>query len=406
MRQIALNEIKMFFRDKRAVMLTFLMPMALITLFALIFGGTGNKGDMGSIELGICDLDSSKKSKELIKRLDTSSTFELVVFNDSLSIKDQVFKGKLTSGLVILPGHTQLISDGKPAFVLYIDKTRKIEVSVVQPLLMATLMESSGESMFKPVILKKIKEQWPEMDSTTLTDVEETMGNFVSGDFFGTGENGPDIYTVRAFVPVTGTNPGLVQAFAGTAVMTLLFAVAGMGTAIIEEKERGTLRKILTSPVTPMQFLLGKLFSTVFISTVQLSVLAIFTWGAFGLPVFNYPAQIILLILFTALACSSFGIFLATITTSRKQIESLATLVVLLMSMVGGSMVPTFVMPALMQKFSALTINYWSTQGFFDVFLREAGIAEILYRCAILSLFFVVLITLSIYFSRKRLFRI
>jgi ABC-type multidrug transport system permease subunit len=189
-------------------------------------------------------------------------------------------------------------------------------------------------------------------------------------------------------------------------VLTLLFAVAGMGTAIIEEKEKGTLRKILTSPITPMQFLGGKLLSTVFISTIQLTVLAIFTWLAFGLPIINYPVQIILLIFFTALACSSFGIFLATITSSRKQIESLSTLVVLLMSMLGGSMVPTFIMPALMQKFSAITINYWSNQGFFDIFLREATVLDILYRCAILSIFFVGLMTLSIYFAKKKLLRV
>ncbi|MFI5204242.1 MAG: ABC transporter permease [Flavobacteriales bacterium] len=405
MRQIAINEIKMFFRDKRAVMLTFLMPMALIFLFALIFGGAGTKSDMGSIEIGICDLDSSKKSKEFVHRLDTSSTFELVVFNDSLSMKDQVFKGKIATGLIILPHHEKLMADGAPAYVLYIDKTRKTEAAIVQPLLTGMLMETAGDNLFKPIILEKIKESWPDMDSSTLTDVQSKMGDFGAGDFFG-GEAQPDFYTVRAFVPVSGTNPGLVQAFAGTAVMTLLFAVAGMGTAIIEEKERGTLRKILTSPVTPMQFLGGKMLSTVIISTTQLTVLALFTWLAFGLPVLNYPVQIILMIFFTALACSSFGIFLATITSSRKQIESLSTLVVLLMSMLGGSMVPSFFMPALMQKFSAVTINYWSTQGFFDIFLREAGVIEILYRCAILTLFFAVLMTLSVYFSRKKLFRV
>ena len=46
------------------------------------------------------------------------------------------------------------------------------------------------------------------------------------------------------------------------------------------------------------------------------------------------------MILATAFACASFGIFIASIAKTRKQVESYSTLIILVMSAIGGSMVP------------------------------------------------------------------
>ena len=70
------------------------------------------------------------------------------------------------------------------------------------------------------------------------------------------------------------------------------------------------------------------------------------------------------MILTTAFAVSSFGIFLVAIAKSRQQLSGLSTIVIMAMSAIGGSMVPLFIMPAIMQKIAVVSVNYWGIQGF------------------------------------------
>jgi ABC-type multidrug transport system permease subunit len=46
------------------------------------------------------------------------------------------------------------------------------------------------------------------------------------------------------------------------------------------------------------------------------------------------------------------------------------------MSAIGGSMIPSFIMPAFMQKLSIFSVNYWGIQGFYDVYWRELMITD------------------------------
>ena len=68
--------------------------------------------------------------------------------------------------------------------------------------------------------------------------------------------------------------------------------------------------------------------------------------------------------------------FLAAIAKSRQQVQGLSTLIILVMSGIGGSMIPLFVMPAFMQKIAVLSVNYWGIQGFFDVLWRELPLTD------------------------------
>jgi ABC-type multidrug transport system permease subunit len=93
---------------------------------------------------------------------------------------------------------------------------------------------------------------------------------------------------------------------------------------------------------------------------------------------------LMMVVVATAFACSGFGIFIAAISTSRKQAESMATIVILLMSAIGGSMIPLFFMPAFMQKIAVISLNYWAIQGFFDVLGREVSFLQVITKVGVL----------------------
>src|SRR5437870_12707493 len=79
----------------------------------------------------------------------------------------------------------------------------------------------------------------------------------------------------------------------------------------------------------------------------------------------------------SAVAVAAFGILLASICRSRAQLGALSTLVILVMSSVGGSMFPRFLMPEAMQKAGLLTINAWAIDGFTKVFWRDEPVAHL-----------------------------
>jgi ABC-2 type transport system permease protein len=102
---------------------------------------------------------------------------------------------------------------------------------------------------------------------------------------------------------------------------------------------------------------------------------------AFGLPLWsaNTLAGFLVMASATALAASAFGLLLASLCRSRSQLGGLSTIVILIMSAVGGSMVPRFIMPDMMETLGRFTFNGWAMDGFLAVFWNDdptAGLAE------------------------------
>ena len=171
--------------------------------------------------------------------------------------------------------------------------------------------------------------------------------------------------------------PGLVQSVAGTAILMLLFSVAGIGASLLEEKQEGMLKKLLCAPIQPNNILYGKMVYANIISIAQLLIMFVYAKLAFGLDIMHHLPSLVLMIIVTSYACSGFGVFLASFATSHQQVQTLSTLIVLVMSCIGGSMIPVFAMPEFMQKIAVFSINYWGVQGFFDIFWRLLPLTDI-----------------------------
>lgn len=180
--------------------------------------------------------------------------------------------------------------------------------------------------------------------------------------------------------------PGLVQSVAGAAVMMLLFSVAGIGASLLEEKQEGMLKKLLCAPIHPDSILFGKMALANIMSIAQLTIIFVYAKVAFGLDIISHIPSLALMIVVTSYACSSFGIFLASFAKSHQQVQSLSTVIILVMSAIGGSMMPIFIMPDIMQKLSAFSVNYWGMQGFFDIFWRLLPITDPIFLSRVLAL--------------------
>ena len=155
--------------------------------------------------------------------------------------------------------------------------------------------------------------------------------------------------------------------------MFLLFTASGSAGALLDEAESGTLDRVLSTRVTMTKLLAGKLVFNTVLAFIQLVAMFLWGWAVFKLDFFNHLPGFAVMGLCTAFAVAAFGMLLASACRTRAQLGALSTLLILIMSSVGGSMFPRFLMPESMQKAGLLTINAWAIDGFTKVFL--AGFA-------------------------------
>ena len=373
--KILRKELKLFFTDKRAMLMTFVLPIALISLFALAFGGKGGNNESRPYELPVVDLDSTTESIRVIALLDSEKSLQ-VVKNSFEAGKNSVKKGDEAALLIFHKGFSDSVAKGASAPIeLMIDEAKEAEVGLLQQALFSKLFTIIGSGGMKKKVFEQIDTKYANLNKELLDSIHKQIeANFSSTTLAGEQTTG---LTITKLVAAKADNTaGLVQAVAGTAVMMLLFSVTAMGASMLTEKEEGTLKKLLTSPIKPTSILFGKMMTGNLVSIFQLSIMMIYAWMLFGLNLFQNVPALVLHILVTAFACSSFGMFLSSIAKTRAQVQGISTLIILSMSAIGGSMVPSFLMPDWMQKVSVISVNYWSIQGFFDIFWRQLALTD------------------------------
>ncbi len=412
--RIAIKDFKIFLRDIKAVLLTFLLPIALISLFGLAFGGLGSgDSEQSPVNIFISDLDSTSKSQEIINKLGDLEEINLSPI-DFETGKNEIMNGDKLAMLVFYEGFADSIEAGKPEPIeLFYDEAREMEAGLVQYALISNLMEVLGSETLKKKIVRSINDRYPDIDPSIMGTIEEEIVlQFEPADNEGELDEGGSIMDEMGSLEITAlsrkksVNWALIQSFAGTAVMMLLFSVAGMGSTILGEREDGTLKRLLYSPVNPGFIMFGKMINAVAISIIQLIVMLVYSWLVLGLDIGDNPLILLILILATAFACSGFGIFIAAISTSRKQAESLSTIIILIMSAIGGSMIPLIFMPEIMQKMAVISVNYWAIQGFYDVLGRASDLSGLVTKIGVLFLIGGIMTTISIMMFKRNIRKI
>jgi ABC-type Na+ efflux pump permease subunit len=393
------KDLILFFHDQRSVILSFLLPVILITLFAFAYGSIGAyNGRSEPVNLLISDLDQTRSSKEIIYKIDSLEDIRIIV-SDSIKSKELVIKGKYACALIIYKGFQDSLEAGNATQIeLVYDRSREMEIGILQQNLIRTLMSSAGKIIVKKSIENYLQDQFPDIDKSTSDNILRTA---IKDD-----NNKIAIKWTSIVGEKNDTKLGLIQAVAGTAILMLLFSVAGVGTSILEEKENGTINRLLYSPLKGSTILYGKMLFAFFISIIQLTAMFLFAGLIFNMDLSVNIPGLILMIIATSFAVSSLGIFLAAVSKTRQQAQNLSTIIILVMSAIGGSMIPLFIMPSILQKIALLSVNYWGIQGFYDVFWRTLPLEAIIPKILILMSIGIIMTLVSILLFKKRIMKL
>lgn len=435
------KDFRVFWKDRVAVVLSFLVPMALITIFGLVFGGSGGSGPAG-IRILVVDEARNETSADLVEILKGEDTFRILtnrrMDDDSLVPLEREYAASLLQTdassyryVLILPQNLLAEDFGLNLELLY-NPQNSIENSIVQGILQKTLftkafpllMESSAYGMTDAVRQSFNTDMAAVIGEHFGADPEEILKEMESGGFWGggsaaagsgsaSGNSGADdpmggIFNFeKTQVFGKGKNPA-AQSVGGWAVMFLLFSMTGAASSLFEERDRGLFLRILAGPASRSHVLWSKFVFCAALGFSQMVVLI--TFGELVFDVISSPAQIPALIvvsLAAAAAATAFGMLLSSFAKTPAQANGLGTFLILGMSAFGGAMFPLFMIPEFIRTtISPLTIVYWAMDGILAVLWRDEGIPGILPHTGVLLGVAAVVLAVALWrFQRGDLFR-
>jgi len=399
-------------RDRGALVLSFVLPLAFFSIFATIFGRSG--GGTPTVKLIVVDQDQSQASRALVKGLENESSLVVMTKPEAKSknapapedytaatAEAAVRAGDAPVALIVPQGFGQHpIAFGPEAegstLELLNDQSDAIAPQIVVGLLQKAAMTSMPSTMadegmkyadkyvggFTPAQKAKVDEGLKKLRQ------EEADGKLDTGSGGNSGGANAGIVAVneRAVVGASaGQNKNMISFYAAAiGVMFLMFTASGSAGALLDEAESGTLERVLSTRVTMTKLLAGKLVFNTGLAFVQLVAMFLWGWAVFKLDFFSHLPGFAVMGLCTAFAVAAFGMLLASLCHTRAQLGALSTLVILIMSSVGGSMFPRFLMPESMQKAGLLTINAWAIDGFTKVFWRDLPVTDLWPQVAVL----------------------
>jgi ABC-2 type transport system permease protein len=394
-------------RDRVAQVLTFVLPVAFFSIFVAIFSSQG-EGSMPPVTLALVDEDGTEGSRKLAAALEAEDALKIVRTDkagkpfDRGTAEGLVRDGKFPLAVVLPKGLGSgigLFGGDRPKVVLLSDPADPIAHRIVQGLLQKAgllaapdLLISNGVGAFERYVGPLTREQHETLDRLLPRVGAGGLGVGGGGDL--------GIVPTEVVDVIRKKNPTPIVAFyaAGLGVMFLLFSCSAAGGSLLDELESGTLDRLLSSPLGMGGLLVGKWIFLLAMGVLQITVM--FVWGAlvFGLSLLPHLAGFVVMTLATSSAAAAFGLLLATISRSRAQLGGLSSIIILLMSSLGGSMFPRYMMSEQMQKVGLLTFNAWALDGYVKVFWRSAPLLELWPQVLVLALLTVA------FFAAARLF--
>ncbi len=372
-------------RDRVAQTMAFVLPIGFFSIFALIFGRP-QVISTSRLDVAVADGDRSDASAWLVETLKGDSTLRVA---DSLDAKR---------------GGGAITRERAEAMV----KAGDADVAIAIPEGWGRTFPDLAGVGSKVEILNDPSN--PVARHLANGALQRAGGRMMSGATGGGGAGGgasgggmmPVPSEVRDVLGDPKQNGRMVAYYAaGIAVMFLLFSASSGGGALLDEQDSGTLERVLGTRAGMNGLLAGKWVHLTLVGATQIVVMFVWAMLAFRLDLVGHLPGFALVTAFTAMAAGAFGLVLATLSRTRQQLGSIATLLILSMSALGGSMFPRFLMSEGMQKVGLATFNAWALDGYLKVFWREAPLASLLPQVGVLATMTVAFLALARVFARR-----
>ena len=374
------KDLQIFLTDRRAVVLTLAIPIAIASFFGSLFSGQSDQ-EPARVGVVMVDQDGSSTSKQLVSVMGADKA--LAVTQPSIDeARAAVRAGRIAVAVVIPAGFGDtavraFLAQGRNAELeLLTDPSRGAEVSMVRGLLAGHTMEVVTQQAFTgPDSRRIINDGLQSLDSSSMpADQRDLLRRLLESardlsatqEASGTSGRGLGVpFDVRV-TPVTG-NPlskynGYAHSFAGMGIQFALFAAIELAAGILLERERGLWKRLRSAPLSRTTLLLARAISGTLITLLTLAASFAFARVVFRIPIGNVAGFLAMLVA-SAIMAGTFGLLVASLGHTPGATRRAAAFVVLVMVMLGGAWVPAFLFPAWLQQITWLVPVRWAVDG-------------------------------------------
>ncbi|MGH7244263.1 MAG: ABC transporter permease [Phycisphaerales bacterium] len=384
---IAWTDVRLLLRDRAAAFFTFGFPIIFAIFFGLVFGGDAEKG---KINIVIVRLDQSMIAGEFVDSLKKMDGFEVAVAPTELDGERLVREGKASACIVIPEGFDKglenLFATGKgPQIPVLVDPSKAGENGLLQGRLMEQSFAMMAKSLSQPDRLKRQLQQArdtiahsKDLDLSrklmfgTLFQNIETFAN----DANKPGEDGKPALSdnvMAGFSPmrfemkdIRKHRDGPTNAYEVSLPQGIVWGLMGCVTAFVStlarDRQRGTLVRLRSAPVTRWHIIGGKAIAG-FCSCMLVQWLLIAIFATFFHVRLLNPPMLLVATIFSACAFVGVMMFLSVLGKSGEGSAGFGRSIILIMALIGGGTLPVFFMPAFMKHVSMASPFKWSVDA-------------------------------------------
>lgn len=358
---IAKKEMKLLLRDLRALVILLALPLVFMTIIGFSVGEfLGARSDNAEVRVGVFNESQSELSQQIVTLLKERPGLRVSELGSLAELQRDVDAGKLDAGLVIdaefdrrvqslelgdvMETRTGPLSGGLAALAMRIlsgddnlgmgDLVGNLVFGEALRVIGPYVVEQNGG--FPAKILESSRERHQQMEL-------------------------PDTTAPRIVSPRQLSYQLLVPSYT---VLFVFFSVTFMARSFLNERETGTFRRLLTSPVQPMELLAGKTVPYGLLTVAQTAVLFLAGSLLFGMNWGSAPYLLVPTIVLTAAASTTLGLMIALSVRSDSQISAYVVFLLLVMGGLSGCLVPRVFLPETMQTLSLITPNAWALVAF------------------------------------------
>jgi ABC-2 type transport system permease protein len=387
------KDLILFLSDRRALLVSLVLPIVIGAFFGSLTGGT-KQGS--AIEVALVQEDGGAIGQKIAAGLKSDPNMKITILTRDAAAT-AVRKGSQKVAVVIPAGFGAQAGEAffgqgtKPGIDLLYDPSQPAVLAMVKGMLTQQVMQAVSAEMFNGQAGRDLTERslrqldqaaTNDPDNAALRDMLKGVHKYqtrasVAGDTAPAQRGGLSMpFTTHDRALSAGGEQdhynGYAHSFAGMGVQFILFMGVDMGIGILLAKRSGVWSRLLAAPVTLTGVLLARVASAAIIAFCLLCVTFAVAVAAFGVHIASVAGFACVAFSF-ALLTASFGLLIAAFGKTPEAARGIAVFATLIMVMLGGAWMPSFMFPDWVQKVTMAVPTRWAVDGLDAVTWRGLG---------------------------------
>ncbi len=383
---VALKDLQILFKDRGAIFQLFVLPLLFILVFSGALNAIGQGQEVTLPNVAVVDKDAGAMVQSLINDLTADGSFNLQTYPlaEAQTLLDE---NKVVGILTIPAGFTTSVQQSQPTTLVFAigSKADPQQVEAIRLVLASVAANMTLESQIVASLRQMGEMQASSPAEFQVFDTERVLAQAHSQ--FENAQTRPLINVVQSTpqqpADQASTTDLSRSAVPGFTVLFVFLAAQTTAQSIFEEKKIGSFRRLVAAPLSKSELLIGKILPNFITAILQILVIFVFgslvmrLMGLTPLPIEKAPFGTIIIAVVLALCSCAFGIAIASIARTENQISGLSTLLLWGMGLLGGSLVPLFILERFLGPIPMIVPHYWANRAFDDLLIRGLGTAGV-----------------------------